>query len=337
MRSLRLFLSLLLLTVVTLAPRRVPAQTPAPDPTTVEGKQAEGKARYQKGAQAYSQGRFKDAIDLFLQADALAPSAPLSFNIARSYEKIGDGAAALQWYRDFRRRAPEHQNADQANEQIAALEAELVKKGVQQLTVLSSPLGATVIIDDQPLGVTPFTGQFAPGKHRVVVSLRGYSDSTHQVELPAEHARDLIVPLLPDARSGTSAGGAGSGDGTQAPLKQGASSKQGSRARFGVLPWLGLGAGAAVLGGALGFELARGSAEEAARQDSTQVGRKAHYDRMESRQSTARVLAVIGGALVLTGGVLLVWDLSSRPVAEKTAMSLRCLTQGCVLNLQGEL
>jgi tetratricopeptide (TPR) repeat protein len=86
----------------------------APDPTTEEGKRAEGKARYERGAAAYSAGRFKDAIDLFLQADALASSAALSFNIARAYEKIGDDAASLQWYRDFRRR--EESRADDRQE-----------------------------------------------------------------------------------------------------------------------------------------------------------------------------------------------------------------------------
>jgi hypothetical protein len=54
----------------------------APDPTTPEGKRAEGRARYERGADAYAKGRFTDAIDLFLEADALAPSAALSFNIA---------------------------------------------------------------------------------------------------------------------------------------------------------------------------------------------------------------------------------------------------------------
>src|SRR6188768_1460487 len=109
----------------------------APDPTSEAGKRAEGKARYERGAEAYSAGRFKDAIELFLQADALAPSAALSFNIARAYEKIGDDASTLQWFRDFRRRAPEAKNGPEVDERIHGLEGTLAKKGVQQLTVLS--------------------------------------------------------------------------------------------------------------------------------------------------------------------------------------------------------
>ena len=107
-----------------------------PDPGSPEGKRAEGKARYERGVEAYSAGRFKDAIDLFLQADSLAPSAALSFNIARAYEKISDDASTLQWYRDFRRRAPDAKNGPDVDQRIHELEGILAAKGVQQLTVL---------------------------------------------------------------------------------------------------------------------------------------------------------------------------------------------------------
>ena len=50
---------------------------------------AEAKARYQEGARAYEEQRYKDAVDLFLEADRIVSSAPLSFNIARAYEKLG--------------------------------------------------------------------------------------------------------------------------------------------------------------------------------------------------------------------------------------------------------
>lgn len=142
MMSPRICWSLLALAWITCVSGPALAQSSAtPDPTTEAGKRAEGKARYERGAQAYSAGRFKDAIDLFLQADALAPSAALSFNIARAYEKIGDDAATLQWYRDFRRRAPEAKNGSNVDARIRALESALAKKGVQQVTILSRPLG----------------------------------------------------------------------------------------------------------------------------------------------------------------------------------------------------
>lgn len=314
----------------------------APDPTSAEGKRAEGKARYERGVEAYSAGRFKDAIDLFLQADALAPSAALSFNIARAYEKISDDASTLQWYRDFRRRAPDAKNGPEVDARIRGLEGVLAKKGVQQLTVLSTPFGATVTVDEQPVGITPYTGQLAPGAHQVVLSLRGYADSEHQVQLAADHAQDLQVPLVParerPAAPGTSTvDGATTSGGAQPPPAGGSTSQDRSGPKFGIWPYVGLGAGAAVLGGALGFELARRSAEQAAKDDHTQVGYKEKLDTAQSRQQTARILAAVGGVLVVAGGTLLVIDLTSRPAKQEQArLGFACLPGSCAFDLQGQ-
>jgi len=312
-----------------------------PDPTSEAGKRAEGKARYERGAEAYSAGRFKDAIDLFLQADALAPSAALSFNIARAYEKIGDDASSLQWFRDFRRRAPDAKNGAEVDKNIHGLELTLAKKGVQQVTVLSRPLGATVIIDEQPLGVTPFTGQLAPGVHKVVLSLRGYAESEQKLELPADQAQLLEVPLVP-AGQGAAAPPAGAAPspptGPQGPSAPTAPTPHAAGPKFGIWPWVGLGAGAAVLGGSLGFELARRSAEKDAKQDETQTGYKEKLDRAQNRELAARVLAGVGGALVVTGGVLLVIQLSSQdaPTEQSARVGFGCLPGGCAFDLRGQ-
>jgi tetratricopeptide (TPR) repeat protein len=320
------------------APAWAQTPTPTPDPASAEGKRAEGKARYERGVEAYSAGRFKDAIDLFLQADALAPSAALSFNIARACEKIGDDAASLQWYRDFRRRAPDAKNGADVDARIHSLEAVLAKKGVQQLTIMSTPSGATVIVDEQPVGVTPYTGQLPPGVHKLVLTLKGYSDVEQKLELAADHAQDVSVPLVvapePTAAPDAAAPLGGSVGTTSAPANEHVGP------RFGIWPWVGLGAGAVSLGGALGFELARRSAEKAAKNDSTQVGYKNKLDREQSRQTTSRVLAAVGGALVVTGGTLLVIDLTSRSRHTEKAAQLgfgfMCLPGACALDARGQ-
>jgi tetratricopeptide (TPR) repeat protein len=312
-----------------------------PAPSAVNSKQTQGKVRYERGVEAYAAGRFKDAIDLFLQADALAPSAALSFNIARAYEKIGDDAASLQWYRDFRRRAPDAQNGATVDERIKSLEASLAQKGVQQLTVISTPPGATVIIDDQPLGVTPFTGQLAPGTHRVVLSLKGYVETSKEVSLAADHAVDVSIelPAAPAAAAPVTAAAPSttSSPAGSPPVDEGAQAGP----RFGPWPWVGIGVGATALAGGLGFELARRKAEDDAKTDDTQVGYKEKLDSMESRQMTARVLSAIGGALVLTGGTLLVIDLTSRPRGKdngnepKGQVGAWCLPGSCAVSYGG--
>src|SRR6188768_3647190 len=193
----RLLRWLCVLSFATAALARPPqafADAPS-DEAAMEQRRAEAKTKYQEGAQAYSAGRYKDAVDLFLAADRLAPSAPLSFNIARAYEKLADDAGALRWYRDYLRRNPDAANATTVKPLIAALAESLRKKGVQQLTVLTSPAGATVTVDDHPLGVTPWTGELAPGEHRLLLSLRGYADAEQTVSLAPDQPLDTNVHL----------------------------------------------------------------------------------------------------------------------------------------------
>lgn len=300
-------------------------------------RRADAKVRYEQGAQAYAAGRFKDAVDLFLEADRLAPSAPLSFNIARAYEKLGDDSGALRWYRDYLRRAPDAANAKDVQATVSKLEDLLSKKGVQQLTVMSTPPGATVLVDDRPVGVTPWTGDLFPGRHRVALTLRGYDDQTLEVDLAAHRSQDVSATLVAQAAT---PGGAAAAPATGTEAAPAASapvdrpSDEGGK-KFGILPWVTIGAGGAALGGALVFELMRRSAESDAESEQTQIGYKEKLDEMESRQTTARILAGVGGALVIAGGVLLVLDLGSSEKKSAAALTLEPTPGGAFASARG--
>jgi tetratricopeptide (TPR) repeat protein len=288
------------------------AETPAPagDTAATDARRTQAKTRYEEGAAAYAAGRFKDAVDLFLAADRLAPSAPLSFNIARAYEKLGDDSGALRWYRDYLRRAPNAANASDVAALVEKLEDRLSKKGVQQLSVMSTPEGATVSIDDRPVGVTPWTGDLLPGRHRVELSLRGFEENTLEVELAAHRSQEVTVALVARPDSAGAAPPPAPVAATAAPTTS-RDDRASESSGFGIWPWVTLGAGGVALGGALTFELLRQGSESDAKGDDTQVGYKEKLDQMESQQTTARILAGVGGALVIAGGVLVVLDLGS--------------------------
>ena len=284
------------------------AEAPASAPPDQEAKLAQAKARYEEGVEAYAAGRFKDAVDLFLDADRMSPSAPLSFNIARAYEKLGDDSGSLRWYRDYLRRSPDAPNAKAVEELVLRYEARLAKKGVQQLTVQSTPTGATVAVDQKPVGVTPWTGDLVPGAHRVDFTMRGYSDASRDIQLAPDRAQDLSVELVEAPVPAESAAPAPT---VVVVTRDSPSKPQSDQPKsFGVWPWVTLGAGGAALGAGLAFELMRRSSENAAEQEETQVGYKEELDRMESRRTTARVLVGVGGALVAVGGTMLIIDLN---------------------------
>src|SRR5690606_25417412 len=122
----------------------------------------EAKARalekYEQGSAAFQRRRYKDAVDLFLEADAIAQSPAFAYNIGLAYREMGDDANALRWLREYMRRAPRDDDRRFVASYVNKLERRLMAKGVQQLTVMSEPAGATLVIDGEPKGVTPWTG-----------------------------------------------------------------------------------------------------------------------------------------------------------------------------------
>lgn len=107
------------------APARAHADAPpAPNAADVE------KARqlYEQGNTHYDLAEYDRAIELFKQAYTLSKRPTLLYNIAQAYRLKGDCAMALQFYKNFRRLAPEGELRTKVEERIAEME-QCVKAG----------------------------------------------------------------------------------------------------------------------------------------------------------------------------------------------------------------
>lgn len=295
------------------------ADTPSAE-GAADARRADAKSKFEVGVQAFGERRYEDAVRAFQQADAIEPSAPLSFNIARSYERLNDSSAALRWYRDYLRRSPQAKNRADVEARVTDLAAAVAKRGVQQISVLSTPSGASVTIDGNSAGVTPVTLELAPGQHHAVLKLNGYAEALVDFKLEPLVPRDIVGKLEPLASVAV-----------KTADQPGRSKAEAEQRPYGIVPWVVTGAGAVTLLGAVGFEIARRSAETAA-ETAPQREYQAHYDSMESRKTTARVLLGVGGALVVTGGVLFVLN-TRRPTT--TALALGCFGEHCGLAASG--
>lgn len=293
------------------------------------------RARYKEGAQAFQQKRYKDAIDLFLEADRLASSPAFAFNVAIAYEAMGDTANTLRWLRTYLRRAPDAADRAAVEERVRTHEQKLAARGVQQVTLLSTPEGATVELDGRAVGVTPWTGEIAPGAHEAVLQLRGYKEAQQRFDLAADRASDVTVTLEVAPAETAAATPVTRDTPTPAAPAEGGG--------VGPATWILLGVGVAGLGTALGFELARKSAEDGAREAPTQVDAAEQLDTMEGRRTAARIFLGVGGAAFLAGGVMLAIDLASgggeapsaRTPRAKPRLSAGCLPGGCAAQLRG--
>jgi tetratricopeptide (TPR) repeat protein len=297
---------------------------------------ARARVVFQQAAKAYHTADYERAIKLFRRAYQLDPRPELIYNVGQAYEKLGNVPEALRWFRQYLRLAPDAKDGATVQAGIASLERRLGARGVQQVTILSRPLGATVIVDGKRVGEAPWTGELKPGRHRAVLKLDGHPDTTRDFLLPPQHAIDLDVALL-DPRSTdskpttTAAARTRRGSTKVAPAHDRGSS---GLSRVHPWTWAALGAGVAGLGAALGFELARHSAERDARSAPDQIAYQADYYSMKSRQTTARVLLGVGGALTVTGGVLLYLDLT--PASSSSAeVGMGCATRWCGMSARG--
>lgn len=321
------------------------SEGPAPadgQPSDEAGRKAQARVHFERGIQAFRAGRYKDAIDAFLDANRVYPSPALSYNTARAYERLGDWAGALRFYRDYLRRDPDASDKAKVAERIGELEQKLRQRGVQQVTVLSEPDAATVVIDGRPVGVTPWTGEIFPGTHRVELRRDGYERAEGEFELLPHRAMDVSMKLQKTPEAAPAAPEPPPPPATAAP-EAAPAADTGPQETGGpaIKPWTwaALGGGVAALGGALAFDRLSAGSEDDARKAATQIEAASAVDSMQSQQTAARVLVGVGGALVLAGGALLFVDLKSNEKDEPETGQLRlggsCTPAGCHIVTRG--
>ena len=274
---------------------------PSADP--LASRTEEAKRLYALGAEAFAARRNADAIRYFRRAAALVPSAKLTYNIALTYEELGDTGRALAEYHDYLQHETDEARVAEVRGRVRELERKLGETGVQLLTVSSRPAGAVVKLAGAPVGITPWSGELTPGTHQLTLELEGYEPSQSHVVLPAERAAELAITL--EARA--------------APER---SVKEPAAVR--PLTWSFLGVGVGALAGGVAFELSRAESSERAGRSASPTSAAEARGAADAKQMASLVLSSAGTAFLIGGGVLLLLDLSA--TTEKTSAATHALS-----------
>ena len=107
------------------AAQDVPAATTEAEARTAEARIAEARSLYDSGADAFSRGRFSEALDYFTRAYEVSSRAELLYNIGTSHDRLGHGEAAIRNYRDYLVALPEAGNREYTEARIELLSREL--------------------------------------------------------------------------------------------------------------------------------------------------------------------------------------------------------------------
>jgi hypothetical protein len=172
---------------------------------------------FNAGAQAYSAARYRDAVNSFEQAYALAPRPNVLFSLAQSERKefyasndVTMLRRALAHYKQYLQEVPSGGRRSEATEAKADLEARAsrldpqgepsapaapAEKKKARLTVVSGTPGAQVTVDNGTPSEVPYFGDVEPGRHSVRVFADGYFDETREVSGDKPVDIPLDVPL----------------------------------------------------------------------------------------------------------------------------------------------
>ena len=156
---------------------------------------ATAKRYFESGKVLYKQGSYKEAVVEFQKAYSLFPNGALLFNIAKSYEKLGDAPQALRSYKEYLRAVPSADDKDDVQASINSLEKRLREKGIQQVRVYSTPPGAQVAINSEVKGNTPFSAEMAPGRYYLTLTKQGFRPVEKDFVVKGSTSLDLDFTL----------------------------------------------------------------------------------------------------------------------------------------------
>ena len=152
------------------------------------------RALDQQGARAYTDGRYNDAIHYFEESLRLGGPPFELWNIAKCYAKLDEpGNAAEMLERYLATPSLPNEDRREASDQL-----ETLRRRPSTVTLSSTPNGATVLLDGQPVagaGPTPTTFAVPPGAHTLTLNGQGFATTTKTIDARYGRAIILDVPL----------------------------------------------------------------------------------------------------------------------------------------------
>lgn len=286
------------------------AATPAPVPMPGDTEAARFKEYFERGEALYQQGDFGPAIFFFKQADSQRVTPEVAYDLAKSYEKLGDLAFSTFYFRLYLRRAPNAPDTLTVAEQVgkALTRAEAESKGFLEL---DAPRATKVTVTGQwtgalrfpeppvaiflPAGDYDVEAAFPTGLKRMKVQIRQGQTATVSFEpvRPPMIALENALPAELIAKG----------------IESGPAASQTKPMRIGAYTAFGVAAAALVTGTVLGVMSANEANELKTNRTLTVRQAQALADSANGKAIGANLLWGAAGAAVATGGLLFVFSM----------------------------
>jgi len=259
----------------------------------------EASKHFQRGVVLYNEADYRGALVEFKRAGALAPSTSTLYNIGETQYQLQDYAGALNTFERYLAEAsPSDSHRAEVERNVQALRAR-----VGFVAITTSPTGADITIDDQPVGRTPLDKpvRVTIGQRKIVATLAGRPAVVRYIDVAAEDNVSVSLQLGTGVASESSAVPAVASDGSRA-------SKGGSGLR--TVGWVTTGvlaAGAATFG-----VLAIKASNDLKDARATYPTTSDTLDHLANKATTYSIIAdSLGIGALIVGGITLYSTLSS--------------------------
>lgn len=172
-----------------------------PKPPDKKTKDAARKA-YGEGDAAFKAGDFAGAYAGFSKANELIPSVQAAYWTAKAIDGQGKSEDAIAAYDKLLADPGIASLGDEKTNDAKARLADLKAKQVGEVTVVTTPPGATISIDGTPQpGETPTTVKLPPGPHKITLVAAGFEPKEVDVDVKggekAEQKLELVAKAPP--------------------------------------------------------------------------------------------------------------------------------------------
>ncbi|HZU81779.1 MAG TPA: PEGA domain-containing protein [Polyangiaceae bacterium] len=148
---------------------------------------------FQRGVALYGEADYRAALVEFKRAYALAPNAAVLYNVGETEYQLQDYAGALTTFRRYLAESgPNESHRAEVENNVEVLRAR-----VGHVSITTSPPGADITIDDQPIGKTPLDepALVSIGHRKVAASMAGRPTVTRYVDVAADDNVSLTLQL----------------------------------------------------------------------------------------------------------------------------------------------
>ncbi len=296
------------------------------------------RAAATQGAQAFSEKRWSDAVDLFTRAESLVHSQVHLLYTARAYEKLGQLVKAREAYikitnEDLPAGAsqPIRSAKADAEKELEALEPRVPYVSVVVQGVGPKPVTVTMDGVQVPPALIGVPRPVDPAEHRFEAVAEGMESAVSSVAVREGHSETVVLTLHPTAGAPVApAGAAPVATATPAASPMGpAAPPPEADTGHGVSPltWVALGVGAVGIGVGVGFALSSSSKVDDANKicsagpthDACPASSASQVSSLDDGARTAKTISIVGfivgGVGLATGGTLLVMGLTHKQPA----------------------